>query len=348
MGIVYTIRFFAFWTFAVLTEMPYIWVFFGQHTRFFNQNWATIIAVHTMAALAIFFATPKDNGWFHHQRKWPRTFFFLTFFLPGFGVLMCLPLILFYPRKKDFSDIYDNDDLLFPESLLGDSLLNPQRFSNDMGQRLSAKTDFAPLVDIIKSGDIDLKRGAIDKLSKLATPEAVDILMEYRSDPSAEVRFYITSALSKVKDKFETNLEAARKELQHNVYNLENRFFLARTYHLYSQMAFVDPKLSAEFEEQAIYHLQFCIESGKAKPEVYHLLLQIHETKQDWQNATTLIDQMIANKVLSQHEGQLFKVRYHYEERDFSKFLREFKKLKDNEQIPDEWQQIARWWGVIG
>ncbi|EKD41926.1 MAG: hypothetical protein ACD_73C00439G0001, partial [uncultured bacterium] len=81
--------------------------------------------------------------------------------------------------------IINPDDFEFDE-FYRDTKIIPLAQIKSHQERVLTELDFMPLADIMEGNDASLKRGAIERLGELKTPEAIQLLMKYRSDPLPE------------------------------------------------------------------------------------------------------------------------------------------------------------------
>jgi len=120
-----------------------------------------------------------------------------------------------------------------------------------------------PLADVLMSeASDDEKRGAIEALARLETPEAVEALRTALANDSAEVRFYAAAALSKLEERLATRQKTLERSLRSRpddpIVDLE----LARTYFDYAYYHVVDEARRTDFLERALDRARRAAESG--------------------------------------------------------------------------------------
>lgn len=341
------LRFFFFWLFSGILEYPFFLVIFNYQEQLFLSYGDKIWLMHMLAIVLMFFSVPKGVGWFHHERTWPRTFAILMFFLPVLGWLFSGVLFFTYRHPEDAKNVLiDLDDEENQFAPFYENRTTLPSFTHSRKHRLFKKLDFMPLADILRSEDASLKRGAIEKLALLATPEAIEVLLSHRSDQQPEVRFYVTSALTKVKSSLEEELDAAKNELKQHPESSERRFYLAKIYLKYVQSGLLDEGTSETYLNESLYHLNKLIENHYHQPEVYWVLIEIYNNKRDWQQALQALNAL--ESVNHENDFEIMKMRAHiyYNLKDYHLLRKELQKLKKAGLTDPKWEAATFLWGV--
>lgn len=190
-------KFFALWCCAALAQWPLARALLGLDPGAGTWPWLA----HAAAALILFFAPPKGRGWFSASRPWGQALAFLAWSLPGVGVLAAGGLWLIRGRQERPSKYFEEE----PEEEVEQVVLPATGDTEGIW-------DVLPAVDAMLGSDPTLKRGAIEALVKIRTPEAIGWLLRARKDPQPDVRFYATSALTSMKRDFEQAMKAAERE----------------------------------------------------------------------------------------------------------------------------------------
>ena len=271
-------RFFALWLLAGVLEAPALLLLTGWSVPIPPAAGA---AAHALAAALVFFAPPKERGWFSPTRHWGEPLALLTFFLPGLGWAASGWLVAARSSAPHDKEAYRFEDDTPEERnpLAGDS---PDSF------------DVLPAVDALHSRDATLKRGAIEALSRIRTPEAVEWLLRARSDEDPEVRFYATSALTRLKRDFETAVQAAEREAYRRPRELEPQLALQRARYEYAASGLLDEaarnavllecrsRLTPRDPESArlLYHVELLLDPARALAVLERL--KEHEPPDRW------------------------------------------------------------------
>lgn len=336
-------RFLLFWLLAGLCEFPFWELFFWPESSTFKTRPEFAVFLHGFAALLMFLSKPKGEGWFHPLRKGGRTFVFLTLFLPPVGWLNCLVLYYFGMHVPLPSMAWEEEGTA-SQGIMSHAL--PEKTTLSRKERLSIETDIAPLADLIGGeGDSEIKRSAIENLSQIRNPEAIDLLLKLRADPSAEIRFYATSALTRIKKDFDEELDAAKMEMKKDVYKVSARIFLAKTYLHYARSHLLDEATAQAYEREALYHLRYAATTPYANEDDYWLMFEIYRSHGEWYKALdTLVTLELREKsdlaplILARCETLFRLGRY-------GEMKQALEKLK-TVSLPQDQKAMVAWWGI--
>ena len=211
------------WIVVGLCELPVSAnLLLGKH-----MLWSVAIAAHLVAGILAYLAPAKQAQHRIHlilSTPWAVWLALWVLFLPGVGWIFG-SIMLVGSRWGNVKAHQDDTGEVLPASAL--PIIKP---AQEPTSRVMQQLDFLPLVEVMACDDIDLKRSAIEQLARLRSPDAMKILLQYRRDPSLEVRFYVNSALSRIKKEFDEALDAARRQMQLDVYKVSARIFLAKIY----------------------------------------------------------------------------------------------------------------------
>ena len=95
-------------------------------------------------------------------------------------------------------------------------VIAPQRIDvqKDLKDYLDEELSVQPVMDILAGTDDNLKRGAIDTLRQIGTPEAIVILKKCLTDTSPEVRYNAHTALTRLDETYIKAIKAATAPLE--------------------------------------------------------------------------------------------------------------------------------------
>lgn len=166
------------------------------------------LAAHVASAALMFFTPPRGKGWFLPTRHWAQPMAVACLFLPVAGWAFCGWLLW-----RSGETTVHKEAHLFQDSSPGEAnplaaLGTPQAIRKDLADAL----EVLPASDALLSHDPALKRGAIETLARIRTAESIGWILRARTDPDPEVRFYATSALTRLKSEFEMGIRAAERE----------------------------------------------------------------------------------------------------------------------------------------
>ncbi len=341
-------RFLFFWFLAGLLEIPPVLFLLGK-PLLVSFGFFTNFLFHGFSVWILAFCTPKKFGWFHGENLWTRSFLFLAGLMPFFGWLGCFLLFFSYHFYKPLSSassgsIEEESEawMDLPEFVVAPS-------SREIRQeRIIKELDFLPLADIFSGDDVDLKRGAIDRLSQIKTPETIRILLSHRTDVNSDVRFYINAALERIKREFDEQLVAAREEIQKSQYKVSAGIFLAKTYLQYVDSQLLDPAMSHSYVESAKFHLASAIQTEYASVSAYWLLLDIYGKTKSWTKALETLSLLEKSKHGEVEKVNILKARVeiYYQIKNYEEVVHQLSLLDNLKLAEGEWKGMMYWWGV--
>jgi tetratricopeptide (TPR) repeat protein len=142
--------------------------------------------------------------YFSHITGW------ISFFMPVIGLSGCFcvyfSITSFIASKGLAEDYQEETARVVDDEPLPDTVKNHEAF-------MSNELNVEPIRDILSGDDPDMKRGAVDYLGRIGTPEAVRILKQCLADDSPEVRFMSHTMLGRIDEKHVNRI----KKLQHDL-----------------------------------------------------------------------------------------------------------------------------------
>jgi len=333
-------RFLGVWLLAGLAELPLLALIAGRPTELPVMDG---VFLHFLAAGLIFLAPGRGRGYFHHTRHWGTPLALMTLLLPGFGWIGTGFLALRHRNAPEDKEAYrfgdDLEDDLNPLAGMGTAVSIEHEYADAM--------DVIPAVDALLSGDSDLQRGAIETLAKIQSAESIGWIMRVRSDTDPEIRFYATTALTRLKHDFETAIRAAEKEAFGSPGEISPQVALQRVRFEYAITGMLDPDA-----QQAV--LLDCREKTsrliEKSTEAARLAYRI-ERVLDPVRAVTALDDLEerlpenSSVWVRERAELLFSMGRHREVRDLLAARGEeaFRKNDDTAQ-QREWESILYWW----
>lgn len=337
------VLFYLYWALAGGLETPFFLVLFSPHNHYLANHFSLSLAMHALATVTVFFSLPKGVDWFHHERCWPKTFILWVGFLPALGWILCGALYLFYRQPKNPDEIFKEDD---GEKFdpVRERLFFVEQSAVEHDVKVTQGLDFLPLADILAGNDTNLKRGAVENLCRLGNYESINLLLAYRNAADPEVRFYVTTALTRIKKELDEELDAAKRQMQKDVYKISSRVFLAKIYWRYARSHLLDVATSRRYVEESVHHLAYVLESGFAREEVYWLLFEIHFEDQNWEACLQDIQ-----KLASQGKGDVtrifqVKARLYFRMGKYEELLLLINKPDPAINLDAEWQSLMMAW----
>lgn len=337
-------RFLFFWLLAVILEAPLFYALFTGDFEITSQNFSQLLTCHLMSAITLFFSYPRGQSWLHHSRNWAVFFFFIVLFLPLFGHLTCFITFILCKNNPETDLLFEEDQIFFKRNRYKSALQN-MSFHQSWIDQAKHGVDFVPLVDILEGSDIDLKRGAIEQIIQMPPKDAVELLNKYSSDTSSEVRYYVTSALTRIKKNLEESVEAAKNGYQKNTNDGVSRFTLARSYLQYARSGLLDQSGIQYLTDQAVAHLKFVISNDNQNLDAYQMLYDELFIQQQWQEIDVLLKSMFELSILNREKFLKMKAECHFRLRDFNKLTEDLRELKSLQVNDSDWVATINWLG---
>jgi hypothetical protein len=143
--------------------------------------------------------------YFSHITSW------MSFFMPVIGILGCIStyfsMISFVATKGLAEDYQEETAHVVDDEKLPDSVKNHEAF-------MSNELNVQPIRDILSGDDQDMKRGAVDYLGRVGTPDAVRILKQCLADDNPEVRFMSHTMLGRIDEKHVKRIKNLQSDLE--------------------------------------------------------------------------------------------------------------------------------------
>lgn len=236
------LRFVALWLVAGVFEAPTLITMAGWSTPI-TAGWGA--AGHVFAALLVFFAPPKERGWFKPTRHWGQPLGLLTLVLPALGWVITGMVVLSHGKAPFDKDAYRFED----DSHEDANPLAGMGSDTAIRKELADALDVLPAVDALLSHAPALKRGAIETLARIRSPEAVSWILRARQDRDSEVRFFATTALTRLKRDFEMAIHAAEAEVFRRPADLPAQLALHRIRYEYAASGMLESTAKAAILE---------------------------------------------------------------------------------------------------
>lgn len=298
------------------------------------------LAQHAAAAALMFFAAPKGAGWLDRERRWGEVLALWTFLLPGIGWLFIGLLRWehgFSAPRMSWS----------PPEEEGDASSADDAGSGGLEQVYEDAIDILPAADALLGGDPALKRGAIDALARIKTPEAINCLLSARRDSSAEVRFFATSTLTRLKDDFERSLKAAERQAYEKPHDTSASVALCRILYDYANSGLMD----AHSREETLGRCRRWLgENAVDDDESLKLLYRVNRRLRHVESLAN-IDGLLKRRPqerlewLKEKSDLLFELGRIVEARETIEELgREMRRSASESPDEKDWQAAVLWW----
>lgn len=297
---------------------------------------------HVFGALVMLFCVPRGLGLLSYSRLWGRTLAVWTLFFPGFGLLVAGLFRL--ALGQGGSGIFAQDD--GEEINLAAQVRSiPVQSHEVVAARVRSDLDVMPLSEVMIGTDLGLIRGAVERLAEIRTPEAIAILLAHRGSGLSEVRFFATTALTRIKNEFDEELTGAKREMRKDVYKVSARFFLAKVYVTYARSGLLDAKTTEAYVHEALHHLDIVRKSEFAAAAALWFLIELLMEREEWQQALAVLDEVSSRPDRDTSKVSSVRIFIHYHTGDFKRMREEMASLP-GDGVDPRFQALLNWWGV--
>lgn len=331
------VRFLVLWILAGGAEFPLMWNLVGGGGYPVAMAWGG----HLLAAVLASLGVVRWHGLAGLSQRWTGWVLVWTLLLPGAGWLFAGILVLGGWGALDPHEAVTEED-----ELVSAQTIDLPRPSEASSARIAREMDFVPLVEILAGDDMNLKRGAVEQLTRLRTPEAIAVLMSHRSDPSMEMRFYVNASLARIKKELDESLDAARYQMHMESDSVADRLNLAKVYLQYARSGLLDADLVNAYEKEAILHLNFVLNSVAPTTEAAELLISHLLQKRDWFMAEASIQKASALALISDLAAAEYQAEMLFARGQFGKVADVLRPYHDAPSLSADWKTTLLWWGV--
>jgi tetratricopeptide (TPR) repeat protein len=207
-------------------------------------------------------------------------------------------------------------------------------------QNAARRGQVAPLIDIIKSGSPDMKRGAIFCLGRLERATAVRILRESLTYVDRQSQFYVAGQLSRIEKELSEQIIKLRRRLELDPDDLELKVALLHSHKEYIESGLLQKAVAKYFVRKAV---QLSDEVLLLAPTRVDVLLDIAELQRTEGHIDEAVD-FYARVMQSDPENIAARVglaHCYYAMRDMESLNAVMMDLDDAHAIPDELAEVA-------
>lgn len=218
--------------------------------------------------------------------------------------------------------------------------------STSMTARIARDTDVLPLADIMTGTNTGLIRGAVERLAALNTPQAIAILLEHRSSAIAEVRFYVTTALTRLRGEYDEQINSAKQNLREQNYKVSARYFLARQYYNYALSGLLDATVAESYLNESLEHMRIVVASEFANRDHHWFMVDLLSAVGNNEEVMNYL----ARDALFPSTDSAERIRRRAEillkSGKYGKIVPELSDLKNNYHVSQNSSAMFDWWGV--
>lgn len=256
------------------------------------------------------------------------SYFLVDALIPIFGFFT---IVVFYITGPIYRLIYkdvklDVFELPVAEEAFEKHLEEKSLMMNEMSEEiLKEDINIEPYVDILASDDLKLKINVIDKLTRLATPDAVRILKKALNDSNYEVRYFSNGALEKIERKYLTKIEAISETIKKYPDDYRSYNYRATIYLDMYSLGILDSQTAKGFLEKSLYDFLFSLQINKDQSYLFVKIVHIYLISKLYADVVSTSDMALRNNLSEEDRS---KILFYRAEANF--YLRNFSQVRDD------------------
>ncbi len=203
----------------------------------------------------------------------------------------------------------------------------------------------APLVDIIKAGDPELKRGAIFSLAKLRPQAAVKILRESLKDIDSESQFFVAGQLSRIEKALSDRIIRTRRRLELNPGDVEIKVELICAGKDYIQSGLLDPSVEQYFLRQSSALADEVLAKTPSRVDVLQHLADLRLKARDIDRSVLAYARLVELDHANT-DAWVGLAHCYYEKRDLLRLGVVLEELKSRGELPTTLHDVLAFWDL--
>ena len=207
--------------------------------------------------------------------------------------------------------------------------------------------EIEPVVDVLKEDDPELKRAAIEAITRQRGAGTVRLLRDLLHDPAPEARFFASIALAKLEDEIGKSILAAQRALAENPELPEARESLAQLYWDYALSGFLEGVTRDYYLELALDAFENTLEVGPHPDRLFLQLARVHLLLGNIAEAAALLDDL-ARKRPDDVDVRLARMEVIFEFGDFRELSIYAQGALRSFPGDDGMGELAEWWAGAG
>ena len=262
--------------------------------------------------------------------------------LPMFGSLLLLLAalsLLFIQKEREIPFSSQNEDQeLFSMFEFG----TPEQTEQELSQMILGELEIEPYIDILKRGDVELKKGVIQKLSEIVSPASVKLLKIALSDDHPETRLMASKALSSLEEDIHDDILTLSSKIEHENKNIETRNQLGSIYFRYATLGLLDSSTQKFYFEKAMHEFLVSLQLNMRQEEILMQVGKILLMTQNHKKAQEIFKRILDLNPESV-QAHLDLCDAYLGNRDFESIQQECRKIK-NIGRTQEYQELLDHW----
>ncbi len=207
--------------------------------------------------------------------------------------------------------------------------------------------DIEPVVDVLRENDPELKRAAIETITKQGGPSAVRLLIGLLHDPSPEARFFSSIALSRLEDEISRTILAAQREVADHPDSPEAQEQLGQLYLDYALSGFLEGVTRDYYLDLARDAFETAVERSSNPDAVLRRLARVTLLQGSIGEAAAILDEL-GRRHPEDDELRLLRMDSIYRFGDFRELVTYARRAEPAIAPGTESHEIVAWWATSG
>ncbi len=171
-----------------------------------------------------------------------------------------------------------------------------QKIEQEWSERLLEELDIEPFVDILKRGDIELKKGVISKLADIANPISIKLLKLALSNIDAEVRLMASKALSGLEEEMLDDILTTQIAAERDHKNVTAQNELGHMLYRYANVGLLDQATQKFYFEKSIHAYLSSLQVNSKQEDILMLVGEILLFVQNYSKAEEIFRRVLELK----------------------------------------------------
>jgi polysaccharide biosynthesis protein PelE len=207
--------------------------------------------------------------------------------------------------------------------------------------------DIEPVVDVLRENDPELKRAAIEVITKQGGPGAVRLLIGLLHDPSPDARFFSSIALSRLEDEISRTILAAQREVAEQPDSSDAQEQLGQLYLDYALSGFLEGVTREYYLDLAREAFENAAEHSADPDAVLRRLARVMLLQGSVGEAAAIIDEL-ARRRPEDDDLRMLRMDSIYRFGDFRELVTYARREEPALTPGSESRELAVWWATSG
>jgi hypothetical protein len=240
-------------------------------------------------------------------------------------------------RLAKLEELADTDE--YPE----DAVARAQ----ELEVQLLDELEIEPVVDVLREDDPELKRAAIEAITKQRNSGSIRLLIDLLHDPSAEARFFASIGLSKLEDEISRAILAAQRHLAEAPDDPEAPEQLAQLYLDYAVSGFLEGVTRTYYLDLARERFEDALRVSPNPDDAVRRLAQVHLLLGNIAEAAVLLEDL-GRKYPSDVDIHLLRMEVIYQFGDFRELCVYAGRTLPGVPAAMDGHELVQWWATAG